>query len=97
MVEELVAPLQQLACCLILRAGLRLRGGGEVVVGAFDRGAGSLVDGVGAAEVVGPGQQVVGGGGQGVGRLAVVGGGDQQQFGVGGRGVVRPASAAGRA
>jgi hypothetical protein len=58
-----------------------------VVGSAFDRAAGSLVAAVGAAQLLSPGQQVVGGGGEGVRRPAVVGSGDQQQFGVGGCGV----------
>ena len=47
MIEELVAPVQQFACCVILRPGVRLRGGGQVVIGPFDRRAGPLVGVVG--------------------------------------------------
>src|ERR1700758_67228 len=84
--EELVAPVQEFARCLVFWAG-DARCGGQVVLGALDGGAGSLVVEVGGAQVLGPGQQLVERGDQGVGGGALVGGGDQEQFGVGGRGV----------
>ncbi len=84
--EELVAAVEEFARCLVGGAGDV--GCGQVVLGALDGGAGALVGGVGGAEVVGPGQQVVEGGRQGVRRCALIGGGDQQEFGVGRCGVV---------
>lgn len=69
--EELVAAVEEFARCLVGGAGDV--GCGQVVLGALDGGAGALVGGVGGAEVVGPGQQVVEGGRQGVRRCALIG------------------------
>ena len=65
--EDLVALAQQLGGAVSVGAGCA--GGGEVVFGAFDGGAGLAAVGVGGAEVLGVGQVVGEDGEQGVGGL----------------------------
>ena len=84
--EDLVALAQQLDGAVSVGAGCA--GGGQVVFGAVDGGAGLAVVGVGGAQVLGVGQVVGEDGEQGVGGLLVAGGGDEQEFGVGGGGAV---------
>lgn len=86
-VEQLVTTKQELAYCLALRTSVTLCGG-AVVFGAFNRGEGSLMTAVGAAQMLGPRHQVVECSGQGVIWFAVVRHRDEQQFGVGVRGVL---------
>ena len=85
-VYDVVAPLQESGRLVAGEAGRG--GGGEVVFGALDGGAGLASAGVGGAQVLGVGQVVGQHGEQGVGGFAAVGGRDEEEFGVGGRGGV---------
>lgn len=55
-----------------------------MVFDALDRGGGLLMVPVGCADVLDRGQVVGEDGEQGVGGVAAIGGGDEEQFGVGG-------------
>ncbi len=83
-VDELVAPLEQLGGFVAGDGGCV--GGGEVVFGALDGGGALAAVGIGGADVLCRGQVVGEDGEQGVGRVAAIGGGDKDQFGVGGGG-----------
>ena len=81
-IEDLIALVKQLGGLVAGRAG-RV-GGGEVVFDALGDGGGLLAAAVGSPQVLCGGQVVVEGAQQGVGWSAAVGGGDEDQFGVGG-------------